>query len=130
MRIQENMRGVTPILSALPPANTLNRPDGPHENNPYVRQSVLTNKEPQHLMWVYERPDGGRGFGFTGGHSHKFWGNESFRKVVLNAILWIAKVEVPENGLDCVVTEEDLTGNLDPKGQPKPKTTPKPVPKN
>ncbi|HON08773.1 MAG TPA: thioesterase, partial [Verrucomicrobiota bacterium] len=98
------------------------------ENNPYVREAVLTNKEPQHLMWVYERPDGGRGFGFTGGHPHKSWGNENFRKVVLNAILWIAKVEVPENGLDCVVTEEDLTQNLDPKGQPKP--APKPAPKN
>ncbi len=120
MRFQENMRGVTPILSALPPANTLNRPDGPHENNPYVREAVLTNKEPQHLMWVYDRPDGGRGFGFTGGHPHKSWGNDNFRKVVLNAILWISKVEVPENGLDCVVTEEDLTANLDPKGQPKP----------
>lgn len=128
MRFQENMRGVTPILSALPPVSTLNRRDGPHENNPYVREAVLTNKEPQHLMWVYERPDGGRGFGFTGGHSHKSWGNENFRKVVLNAILWIAKVEVPENGLDCVVTEEDLTPNLDPKGQPKP--APKPAPKN
>lgn len=119
MRFVDGMKGVTPILSALPPESTLKRPDGPHSNNPYVRQAVLTNKEPQHVMWVYERPDGGRGFGFTGGHSHKNWKNESFRKVVLNAILWIAKVEVPPNGVDCQLTEEDFTVNLDPKGQPR-----------
>ncbi|MGC8829105.1 MAG: ThuA domain-containing protein [Verrucomicrobiia bacterium] len=124
MRFRDKMEGVTPILSALPPASTLNRRDGPHENNPYVREAVLTNKEPQHLMWVYERPDGGRGFGFTGGHSHKNWGNENFRKVVLNAILWIAKVEVPPNGVECQLTEEDLTANLDPKGQPRPAQKP------
>jgi type 1 glutamine amidotransferase len=117
MRFQEGMKGVTPILSDLPPASTLNRKDGPHENNPYVRQAVLINKEPQVVMWVYERPDGGRGFGFTGGHSHKNWKEENFRKVVLNAILWIAKVEVPPNGVECQLKDEDFTVNLDPKGK-------------
>ena len=117
MRFQPGMKGVTPILSALPPADTLKRNDGPHENNPHVRAAVLERKEPQHVMWVYDRPDGGRGFGFTGGHSHKFWGNEDFRKVVLNAILWIAKVEVPENGVEAPVSPEDLKGNLDAKGR-------------
>ncbi len=113
MRFQPDMKGVTPILTALPPPDSLKRGDGPHENNPYVREAVLTNKEPQVVMWTYNRPDGGRGFGFTGGHGHKFWGNESYRKVVLNAILWIAKVDVPKNGVESVVTPEDLTKNLD-----------------
>jgi len=117
MRFQPGMKGVTPILSALPPADTLKRNDGPHENNPSVRAAVLERKEPQHVMWVYDRPDGGRGFGFTGGHSHQFWGNEDFRKVVLNAILWSAKVEVPENGVDAPVSPGDLKGNLDAKGR-------------
>ncbi len=117
MRFQPEMKGVTPILSALPPDKTLNRRDGPHENNPFVREAVLTNKQPQHVMWVYERPDGGRGFGFTGGHSHKFWANDSFRTVVLNAILWIAKVEVPENGVACALSADDLKVNLDDKGR-------------
>jgi type 1 glutamine amidotransferase len=115
MRFQPDMKGVTPILSALPPAKTLERNDGPHSNNPHVRAAVLERKEPQHVMWVYERPEGGRGFGFTGGHSHKFWGNEDFRKVVLNAILWIAHVEVPEQGVTCAVTTQELQTNLDVK---------------
>jgi len=117
MRFQPEMKGVTPILSALPPAETLDRPDGPHSNNPGVRKAVLENKEPQHVMWVYERPDGGRSFGFTGGHSQSFWGNEGFRKVVLNAILWIAKEEVPADGVTTPVTPEDLQVNLDKKGR-------------
>jgi len=113
MRFQPDMKGVTPILSALPPASTLERPDGPHSNNPHVRRAVLENQEAQHVMWVYDRPDGGRGFGFTGGHSHSFWGNEDFRKVVLNGILWIAGVEVPPQGVDTPVTAADLQANLD-----------------
>jgi type 1 glutamine amidotransferase len=117
MRFQPDMKGVTPILSALPPADSLKRNDGPHENNPAVRAAVLERKEPQHVMWVFDRPDGGRGFGFTGGHPHKAWGNEGFRKVVLNAILWIAKVEVPENGVQFAVSPDDLKANLDAKGK-------------
>ena len=72
----------------------MNRPDGPHEGNPAVREAVKRG-EPQIVAWACERPDGGRGFGFTGGHYHRNWGNDNFRKLVLNAILWTAKVEVP-----------------------------------
>ncbi len=117
MRFVPDMRGVTPILSALPPPETLSQPDGPHSNNPAVRQAVLEKKQPQVLMWVFERPDGGRGFGFTGGHFHKGWGNEDFRKVVLNALLWIAKVEVPPGGVASNPTAEDLQQNQDIKGR-------------
>ena len=51
-------------------------------------------------MWSVERPDGGRGFGFTGAHFHDNWGNDNFRKMVLNALVWIAKGEVPANGIE------------------------------
>ena len=114
MRYVDGMKGVTPILSAHPPQSALSRPDGPHSGNPFVREAVRRG-EIQHVMWVYERPDGGRGFGFTGGHDHQYWGNENFRKVVLNAILWIARVEVPPGGVVSRVTSEDLKQNLDPK---------------
>ena len=77
--------------------------------------------EPEHMMWAYDRTDGGRGFGITGAHYHKNWGDDNFRKVVLNAILWIAKAEVPSNGVECTVTPEDLMQNLDEKGQRKAK---------
>lgn len=128
MRFRENMEGVTPILSALPPADTLKRPDGPHSGNPAVRKAVLEDKQPQHVMWVATRPDGGRGFGFTGGHFHKNWSNDDFRKVVLNGIRWIAKADVPDDGTKSSLTPEQLKENLDPKGQSKPKpVVPKPA---
>jgi hypothetical protein len=67
------------------------------------------------MAWAFERADGGRGFGFTGAHFHKNWGNDDFRKLVLNAILWTAKAEIPATGVQSTVTEEDLNKNLDRK---------------
>jgi type 1 glutamine amidotransferase len=120
MRFREGMEGVTPILSAVPPDSTRDRKDGPHSGNPAVRAEIGKNT-PEHVMWVRQRPDGGRGFGFTGGHRHWNWGNPNHRKVVLNAILWIAGGEVPEGGVPSAdPTQEELEANLDkPKPQPK-----------
>lgn len=114
MRFPEGMKSVTPILTAVPPDNTRGKPgtNQPHGGNPEVQKHM---GQPEHVMWTIERPDGGRGFGFTGAHFHKNWGNDDFRKVVLNAILWSAKVPVPSNGVACVVTDEDLKQNLDAK---------------
>jgi type 1 glutamine amidotransferase len=118
MRFREGMKGVTPVLSCVPPADTMKRGDGPHSGNPAVREAVKKG-EPQHVMWAATRDGGGRGFGFTGGHFHKNWGHDDFRKVVLNAILWIAKVDVPAAGVTSSVSEDELKANLDPKA-PKP----------
>jgi type 1 glutamine amidotransferase len=92
----------------------MSRSDGPHEGNPAVREAVKRG-EPQIVAWTCERPDGGRGFGFTGGHYHRNWGNDDVRRLVLNAILWTAKVEVPATGVASKVTEADLKRNLDRK---------------
>jgi hypothetical protein len=114
MRFVDGMKGVTPILSAIPPASTMDRPDGPHSGNPAVREAVK-NGEPAIVCWAFERPNGGRGFGFTGAHYHKNYGNENFRKIVANAILWIAKADVPADGVNSTVTDADLAENMDPK---------------
>ena len=112
MRFREHMNGVTPVLSAIAPESTLTRPDGPHSGNPHVRASVAKG-EPQHLGWCVERPDGGRGFGFTGGHYHKNWGDDNLRKFILNAIAWTAKVEIPDDGISTSKpTEDELNSYL------------------
>jgi hypothetical protein len=114
MRFRPDMKGVTPILSALPPESTMQRGDGPHSGNPDVRAAVLERKEPQHLAWVSENEGGGRGFGFTGAHYHNNWASDSFRKVVLNAITWITKTEVPEGGVTTATPDESaLEANQD-----------------
>ncbi len=115
MRFVPGLKNVTPILSDLPGPKTLVRKDGPRSGNPHVRKAVA-NGESQHVAWAYERPEGGRGFGWTGGHVHKNWQHDMYRKVMLNAILWTAKVEVPEEGLDSAsVSDEEIHLNLDPK---------------
>jgi type 1 glutamine amidotransferase len=67
------------------------------------------------VTWAVERADGGRGVGFTGGHYHKNWGIEDQRRMIVNAILWVAKVPVPQGGAKVEIAAEDLTRNLDEK---------------
>lgn len=51
------------------------------------------------VAWTRERPNGGRGFGTTCGHFYDNWRNDAFRKLILNAICWTARVDVPEGGV-------------------------------
>lgn len=108
-----------PILMAAPSDATR---DGPYvyPKGPYPHIQAQKGEQ-ESMMWAVERADGGRGFGFTGGHFHKNWGNDSFRKTVLNALLWVTKVEVPAQGVDSSLTAAELEQNLDPKPAPKPK---------
>ena len=123
MRFRPNMKDVTPILSAIPPKETLSRPDGAHSNNEHVRKTL---GQPQHLAWAATREDGGRGFGFTGGHHHWNWADDNFRKLVLNAIVWIAKEEVPADGVSSdSLTKDDLEGLIGGPPPEKKKPTPK-----
>lgn len=103
----------TPILVAAP-ADDVRAGPYVHPKGPY--DHIIANKgRAEAMMWAVERADGGRGYGFTGGHYHDNWGNDDFRKVVLNAMLWITKIDVPENGVASTVTKEQLDQNLDPK---------------
>jgi hypothetical protein len=129
MRFRDGMDGVTPILAAVAPEATMNRGMGTHNGNPEVRQQVLEAKQPQVVAWAVERKDGGRGFGFTGGHFHKGWANDNQRTLVLNAIVWSAKAEVPAGGITTKFTDEELAANQDPKGKPKPKPAATPAAK-
>lgn len=104
---------LVPLLTAVPPASTMSRPDGAHEGNPAVRAAVARS-EPQHMVWARQRPDGGRGFGFTGGHVHWNWAQPDHRRLALNAIAWIAGVDIPAGGVPTrAVTLEDLEKNAD-----------------
>ena len=72
----------------------------------------------QALMWCRDPKvsAGGRGVGFVGGHYHRNWAIDDFRKLVMNAIVWTARLEVPEAGVPCgTVTKEELNENLDQK---------------
>lgn len=136
MRFREGMEGVTPLLTDLPPLTTLvqvddkgqpilvdengkktyklSRPENAHNNNPHARKAVIEDKEPQHMAWAVENPNGQRGFGCSGGHVHWNWGHNQFRKLFLNAIVWTAGLDVPTGGVSPgVVTVDDLLQNHD-----------------
>ncbi|MDB6117654.1 MAG: hypothetical protein JWO08_1435 [Verrucomicrobiaceae bacterium] len=108
-----------PILTATPTDATR---DGPYvaPKGPYAHLQAEKGAA-ETTLWSIERADGGRGFGFTGGHFHKNWGNDDQRKLVLNALVWVTKLDVPADGVTSKVTEAELTQNLDVKAQPKPK---------
>jgi type 1 glutamine amidotransferase len=104
MRFKPEMEGVTPILKATPPDR--------------VRGTAAAREHPgreEILAWTFNRANGGRSFGFTGAHFHKNWGDESFRRLVVNSILWTAKLEVPNEGAKVELSPEDLNRNLDRK---------------
>jgi type 1 glutamine amidotransferase len=117
LRFVDDMKGVTPILSAVPPEKTREGRDGQRSGNEHVR---ARKGMAEHVAWVVERADGGRGFGTTGGHFHWNWGCDGFRTCVLNGVAWIAKLDIPSGGVPSPrPTAEDLLGLLErepPKG--------------
>lgn len=58
--------------------------------------------------WAFERPDGGRSFGFGCLHNHEHWRLPWCRRLVCQGILWAMKLPVPEGGLDVAIADEDL----------------------
>ena len=121
MRFREPNDQVVSILTAIPPDSTRERPDGPHSNNLTVRSQKGSREV---LAWAYERPDGGRGFGCTGGHFHENWANNDFRTLILNALVWTSGLDVPMEGISSEVSDIDLTKNLDPPPPPRKKKRP------
>lgn len=104
----------TPVLVAAPSDAVRNGPyvypAGPYKHI----QDAVGRKEA--VMWAVDRPDGGRGFGFTGGHFHLNWQHDQFRKVILNSLCWISGVAVPALGVNSdPVSDEEIYQNLDPK---------------
>ena len=96
-----------PILAGVGPWTT----DHEYYFNQYFAKSdrrvvpVLTSMLPstapkrQVIGWAVQREGGGRGFAFTGGHYHKNMQVEDYRRMLLNAILWTAKVPIPKEGV-------------------------------
>ena len=82
---------VTPLHGALPPVGII------HPWRAMVE--AVKRGEDQYCAWGFERPAGGRTFGFTGGHTHWNWGRDELRKLILNGIYWTTGSEVPSQGI-------------------------------
>lgn len=111
MRWGSSTEGLTPILTAVPPNSTR-----------VTAETAMHPDRSETTMWTYDRPDGGRSFGFTGGHWYGNWVDSdetpyapAQRRVVMNAILWSAGVEVPEGGANVDLDPASIGQYLTPR---------------
>ena len=109
IRFRAEMQGITAILQGTPSDETRSKRysgSGPYDH-------VIAKKgQSEVVMWTVDNPGANRGFGYTGGHYHANWANPDVRKLVLNAALWIARAEIPANGVDAQLTDDELNSRL------------------
>lgn len=77
--------GVTPLIVATPTTATFG---------------------PRDVAWAYQRKDGGRGFGFGGLDFHALLAMEDHRRLLLNGLVWAARMEVPAGGVVSTVPDD------------------------
>jgi len=96
--------------TAIPTKDVMMSYGGPQFWNQEASDSLGV---PQSLLFCHDAPEAGRGVGFTGGHYHHNWAIDGFRKLILNAIVWSVRLDVPSNGVPSKsVNEDELNANL------------------
>ncbi len=60
------------------------------------------------VAWAWERPDGGRSFGFSGLHFHDNWRLPEYRRLLAQGVLWTLRLPIPPAGLPVAIGEKDL----------------------
>lgn len=81
------------------------------------RQAGAVYEEPaknRTIAWTVERPGGGRTFSFAGGHYLASLDHPQVRTVLLNAILWAAKLDVPQAGATSTIPTAPRMGAAPP----------------
>ena len=95
---------VTPLLAGPVPASSRTTPDAKQHAG---RDEVMA--------WAFERGNDGRSVGFTGCDLHHNWALPEQRRLLLNSILWTARLPVPAGGAPASFSPADLEKNLDDK---------------
>ncbi len=119
------LSGGTSVLKQLQPGHPICRGWGEFKiTDEYYLNPVLDKAQPLLQVtekmgkevvvgWAFERPDGGRSFSTTLGHPYKNFQDDRFRRMVVNAILWTAKIDIPKDGAPIDIDEKSLA--LPPK---------------
>lgn len=71
----------------------------------------------QTVAWAWERPEGGRSFGFSGLHYHDNWRLVEYRRLVLQGVLWSVGQPIPADGLAVDVAISDLAPTPRPESK-------------
>jgi len=97
--------------------------DGPARNVTPLATSMLPPDKPNKeiVAWAVERPDGGRGVGIVLPHYFRSWKVDDLRMLVLNAIFYSAKAEVPPGGVKSSLPELATfkPASVEPRPRPK-----------
>ena len=95
--------------------------DGPADNVTALVTAMLPPEAPQKetVAWAVQRPDGGRGIGIVVPHFFRNWQIDDLRMLVLNAVYWSAKMEVPAEGVRSKLTDLEVfrPASIDPGGE-------------
>jgi hypothetical protein len=78
-----------------------------HDGLKPVLRAAIDGKE-EMVAWSWQRPGGGRAFGFSGLHFHDNWRRQEYRRLIAQGVLWSLDLPIPEKGLAVKVSEEDL----------------------
>jgi len=69
---------------------------------------VAIDGQDETVAWVWDRPGGGRSFGFSGLHFHDNWRLPEYRRLVTQATLWTLGLPIPKGGVRVNIGEKDL----------------------
>jgi type 1 glutamine amidotransferase len=96
-------------------------PDGPAANVTPLVTAMLPPEEPQQeiVAWAVQRADGGRGVGVVVPHFYRNWQVADLRTMILNAVCWTARMEIPAAGVQTELPE--LAGFQPVSVQPRPR---------
>jgi type 1 glutamine amidotransferase len=75
---------------------------------PLLAVTRPTGGDAETVSWAVQREGGGRGFAFTGSDFHKSLAIMQHRRMLVNGILWAAKIEVPAGGVNCAPPDDLL----------------------
>lgn len=88
-------------LNDEPYINNFFGKDGPVKGVTVLATAMLPPEKPnkETVVWAAERADGGRGVGVVMPHFYRNWALDDLRTLILNAIIWTAKRDVPKDGV-------------------------------
>lgn len=104
LRMPDNDPRRTPLLIATPTEPT-RLPALTQPMVPGGPPSPLTdpNVEPSLVSWAIQREGRGRGFVMTGVDWYSNLAMDSYRRQLLNGIVWAANLDVPAGGVQCTI---------------------------
>ncbi|QDT51352.1 Trehalose utilization [Symmachiella dynata] len=76
-------------------------PKPPTKITPLIKARI--DDQDETVSWAWQRPNGGRSFGFSGLHFHDNWKQDTYRRLFKQGILWTLKYPIPEKGTDVAV---------------------------